>query len=146
MYAHYPHEQIAVVRAEELANDPGAVLATLWSFLGVEPLDEQALPARRNETMYSPVTRVGRAVDGAFVRGQRLRSVVPRPARRLGRAIVTRTLRRQATSGSHAARLRQAYGHLFAEDRHRLEELGIDTSTWGPPEADSPLGKTPAER
>ena len=146
VYTLYPRQQVAVVHAEALAAEPGAVLAELWAFLGVEPLDERALPARRNETMYSPVTRVGRAVDGAFVHGQHLRGVVPRPLRRLGRAVVTRTLRRQATSGKHAARLRHAYGHLFAEDRNRLEELGVDTSAWGPPDAISPLGKTPAER
>ena len=145
-YALYPPEQVAVVHAEDLAADPGAVLSVLWSFLGLEPLDDEALPARRNETMYSPVTRVGRAVDGAFVRGQRLRPVVPRPVRRLGRAVVTRTLRRQATAGAHAARLRHAYGHLFAEDRDRLNELGVDTTAWGPPEAGSPVGKTPAKR
>jgi hypothetical protein len=146
LYELYPPGQVAVVHAEELATAPGAVLGRLFAFLGLEPLDDPAIPARRNETMYTPVNAVGRAVDSAFVRGQRLRPVVPRPVRRLGRAVVTRTLRRQATAGSHATRLRRDYAHLFAEDRSRLEALGVDTSSWGPSERRSPLGKTPPER
>lgn len=130
LYTVFPRRQVTVVRAEDLAADPDAVLATVFSFLGLEPLSEPIPTARRNETMYIPVNAWGRAVDHTFLRGQRLRPVVPRPVRRLGRALVTRTLRLQATSGSHAGRLRRDYAHLFADDRRLLDALGIDTAGW----------------
>jgi len=133
----FPPGQVKVVLAEDLADAPDRVLGEIFAFLGLDPLEGPLAEERRNQTMYGAVDRRSRLAETLFDRGQRLRPVVPRPLRRLGRAAVQRRLRAQATAGGHGVRLRERYGELFAPDRRRLEALGVDLARWdrGAPEA-----------
>ena len=128
-----PH-RVKVILAEDLAEDPDRVLGEVFAFLGLDPLDGPLEEERRNQTMYGAVDRRSRAVQSLFDRGQRLRPVVPKPLRRLGRAAVQRRLRSQATAGGQGVGRRRRFDHLFADDRRLLGELGIDVTRWGGPE------------
>ena len=132
LFEVFPPAQVKVILAEDLAESPDRVLGDLFAFLGLDPRPGPLAEERRNQTMYGPVDRRSRVVETLFDQGQRLRPVVPPPLRKVGRALVQRRLRSQATAGGHGARLRSRFGDLFAEDRRRLEDLGIDVARWGP--------------
>ena len=126
----FPSEQVKVVLAEDLSETPRQVVDDVVGFLGLAPLGDALVDDRRNQTMYRPVDRRGRAIEALFEHGQRARPVVPVPVRRLARSAVTLGLRARATSGARRRQLRRRFGPLFSDDRRRLEALGVDVSRW----------------
>jgi hypothetical protein len=130
LFSVFDRAQVKVLLAEDLADAPDRSVGEVFSFLGLEPLAGPLEDARLNQTMYKPVDVKSRMLESLFERGQRARPVVPRPLRRLGREVVRRGLRSQATSGSHGHRLRHEYLEVFVEDRRVLESLGIDVTRW----------------
>jgi len=133
LYTVFPPSQVAVVFADDLARDPNRTVGEVIAFLGLEPLAGPLQEERLNQTMYTPVDRKSRVLETLLERGQVARVVVPRPVRRIAREAVRRSLRSQATSGSHGERLRREYGELFAQDRQVLGGLGLDVSRWDHP-------------
>ena len=133
LFTVFPRRQVTIILAENLARDPDATVGTVVASLGLEPLSAPLEDRRLNQTMYTPVDRKSRAVEAVLERGRFARSVVPPPVRRLAREVVRRSLRSQATEGSHRMRLSQEYGELFSQDRQVLEGLGLDVSLWDQP-------------
>ena len=131
LFTVFPRQQVCVLLADDLAATPDRAVGEVFAFLGLEPLGRPLEDERLNQTMYRPVDRKSRVLETLLERGQRARPVVPRPLRRLGREIVRRGLRSQATSGSHGSRLRHQFVETFEADRRVLEDLGIDVSRWG---------------
>jgi len=135
LYRVFPREQVLVLLADDLAETPDLTVATVFDFLGLEPLGGPLAQVRLNQTMYTPVDRTSRFLETLFDRGQRARPVVPPRLRAVAREVVRRRLRSQATAGSHGSRLRHQYVEAFTEDRRVLEALGIDVTRWdGPPQ------------
>ena len=130
LFTVFPRAQVKVVLAEDLAEAPDRTVEEVFAFLGLDPVSGALQDARLNQTMYKPVDRKTRFLEGLLDKGQRARPVVPRSLRRVAREAVRSRLRSQATSGSHGSRLRHAYVEVFAEDRRVLEGLGLDVSRW----------------
>lgn len=130
LFTVFPPQQVKVLLAENLAEQPDREVAGVFDFLGLEPLAAPLEDERLNQTMYTPVDRKSRALESLFERGQRARPLVPRPVRRIAREMVRRRLRSQATAGSHGSRLRHEYLEVFEEDRVVLEGLGVDVTRW----------------
>lgn len=128
----FPSRQVKVVLSEELSESPRRVMDDVFGFLGLDPLGARLGVERRNPTMYMPVDRRGRAVEGLWRQGQRMRAVVPVPLRRMGRRLVRGRLQSLATSGARGRQLRSEYGTLFEDDRRRLDalDLGLDLGRW----------------
>ena len=55
LYARFPREQVLLLRNEELADDPGGVLARVWSFLELPVPAVAPLPGRVFEGGLSPL-------------------------------------------------------------------------------------------
>ncbi len=130
LFTVFPREQVKVLLADDLAEAPDRTVATVFAFLGLEPLAGPLAQVRLNQTMYKPVDRTSRFLETLFDRGQRARPVVPPRVRRIAREVVRRRLRSQATAGSHGSRLRHEYVEVFTEDRRVLEGLGVDVTRW----------------
>jgi hypothetical protein len=136
LFTVFPRRQVKIVLAEELAQAPGRALDDVLAFLGLEGLPGPLQREERNQTMYAPVDRGGKALETLFTQGSRARPLVPRWARAVARQAVRRGLRTRATTGVSASVLRARHGELFAADRVVLEDLDIDVSSWDePPDA-----------
>jgi Sulfotransferase domain len=46
IYKHFPHEQVHVIRSEDLFSDPHGELTRLWRFLGIADVELDDLPAQ----------------------------------------------------------------------------------------------------
>jgi Sulfotransferase family len=130
LFSIFPREQVKVLLAEDLAAAPDGPVAEVFAFLGLAPLGRPLEDERLNQTMYKPVDRPSKLLETLFEQGQRARPLVPRPVRRVARELVRRGLRSQATAGAHGTRLRHDFVEVFTEDRHVLEDLGVDVTAW----------------
>lgn len=130
LFSVFPRAQVKVLLADDLAADPDRTVASVFAFLGLEPLGGPLAEVRLNQTMYTPVDRTSRLLETLFDRGQRARPVVPPRIRRIAREVVRRRLRSQATAGSHGSHLRHEYVEVFTEDRRVLQSLGVDVTRW----------------
>ncbi len=55
LYQHFPREQVLLLRNDELADAPDAVMARIWAFLGVAPPPRPPVYARVFEGGYRPL-------------------------------------------------------------------------------------------
>jgi hypothetical protein len=111
----FPRERIQVHLFEDFASDPGAVLRSLFAFLGVDPALGEA-PERAVNVSGVPRN----AVVAAAVRGgRRLAPLLPSGVRRRAKAALARGLDRPELAPEHRRRLVD----LYREDVAELERL-----------------------
>jgi hypothetical protein len=126
----FPREQMKIVLSEDLAATPQEVVSDIYEFLGVGALGVPLDTMPMNQTMYKPVDRTGRIIEGVFSKAQSARRVTPKFVRVRARSYVRRSLAERATVGSKAASIRGQLKGFFAPDRNVLEGLGLDVSRW----------------
>lgn len=135
-YDCFPEEQILVILVDDIANDPGATVRRVFTFLDVEPgFVPPSLHKRANAAWYRPI---------GFERlGQDLYAVLTRLVRTLLPAQVRRVVKERYLGGETPGRIRSEYEEgMKPETRAQLREifrpeneklaalLGRDLSAW----------------
>jgi Sulfotransferase family len=124
----FPRERIRVHLFEDLVRDPGALVADLYAFLGVDPGITPSTGERHNASGGVIRNRWVRLLwtRSALLRAA-LRPYLPEQLRRAVFRAATRDLVATALDPALSARLRE----LFRADTERLQELiGRDLSRW----------------
>lgn len=127
-FASFPREQIRIHLFEDLTNDPAAVAADLFSFIGVDPGFAPDTSRRHNRSggvIRSPVRR------WLWTRSVRLREALrpalPQTLRDVTFDLFASDLERTSIDPD----LRGELTALFRQDTERLQELlGRDLSRW----------------
>lgn len=128
-YDAFPAEQIKIIVFDDLVADPGAVIADLYGFLGV---DDAFVPSQRGAVNATGEPRLG-ALHG-FLRGSSsmkrvLRAAVPDKLRDRLRTAIDRTNRRSASSPSDEVTSRLA-SELRSEVELAEQVIGRRLPEW----------------
>ena len=129
---HFPRERLRVYLFEDFRAAPGALLADLYAFLGVDPGFRPDLEARHNPTHGVPRSR---ALHRTVMQPNALKAVaqrlVPAPLRRRAAAFLLRGLRTGRPTLPDA--LRDEFTAVYRDDILKTQALlGRDLSRWLP--------------
>jgi hypothetical protein len=133
----FPGEQVLVLRHEDMAADPDAVLTRVYAHLGVPPVPRTVAPDPHRSG--EPRSRfLGRVVSTHHPLKKLLSPVVPTAVRRrLRRQIVARNIVRT----SYRPETRRALVATLGPDLDLLERVtGLDVTAWRSPERSGSRG------
>jgi hypothetical protein len=119
----FPRERVHIFLFEDFVQDPSAVMAGIFRFLGVDPEVKVGLQGRKNETLVSRFPGLHRASEPARTF---LRTILPAVAVQRARDWYHVRPKAVISPEDRAQVLR-----LYEDEVHRLEKiLGRDLSSW----------------
>lgn len=129
LLSYFPAEQVHVELFDDLARDPQAMVARIFQFLEVDPIEVNF--ERKNATTYYAASRHARLLQRIKHQAGARADRIPAALRHRGRGLLERAMSRTASEPPKldavtARRLRAR----FADDLERLGDLGVDVTRW----------------